>query len=63
MVESTQASGFDKMVRDCKLMTVIMFLPLLNVFELVRFCQSNRTCLLIMMKYVNFLVLFEAWGI
>ena len=44
-------------------MTTIELLPLLNIKELARFCRLNKACSLLMFKYVNFKILFEAWGL
>ena len=41
-------------------MTAIMLLPLLNPRELFRFCYINKVSYELMLKYVNFKVLFEA---
>ena len=43
-------------------MTTIVLLPLLNIKELARFCRLNKDCYQLMLKYVNFEVLFVAWG-
>ena len=43
-------------------MTTIVLLPLLNIKELARFSKVNKACNQLMIKYVNFEVLFEAWG-
>ena len=42
MVEGKQESGFEKMVKNNKLMTVIVLLPYLNATELARFCRFNK---------------------
>ena len=62
MVESNQASGFEIMIKDTKLMTAIMLLPLLNLREMARFCQLNKASYQLMLEYVNFKVLFEVQG-
>ena len=43
-------------------MTTIVLLPLLKIKELARFCGLNKACYQLMFKYVNFEVLFKAWG-
>ena len=43
-------------------MTTIVLLPLLNIKELARFRRLNKACNQLMIKYVIFEVLFEAWG-
>ena len=63
MVESKPISGFDSMVKNQKLMVVIVLFPNLSPRELTRFCQLNKSCSQLLLKYVNFQVLFEAWGI
>ena len=50
---------FEKMVKEHKLMTVIMVLPFFNPFELAKFSQLNKACFQLML-IVNFRVLFEA---
>ena len=40
-----------------------MLLPLLNIKELARFRRLNKACNQLMLKYVNFEVLLEAWGL
>ena len=44
-------------------MTVIVLLPFLKIFELVRFCRLNKACYHMMQAIVNFRVLFETWGL
>ena len=63
MVESKPISGFDSMVKNQKLMVVIVLFPNLSPRELARFCQLNKSCCQLLLKHVNFQVLFEAWGI
>ena len=63
MVESRPVSAFERIVKDNKLMTVIVLLPFLKIFELVRFCRLNKACYQIMIKIVNFKVLFKTQGI
>ena len=63
MVESIKASGFEKIVTENKLMTVIVLLPFLKIRELIRFCRLNKACYKIMTKIVNFQVLFKTQGL
>ena len=63
MVESKPLRGFDSMVKNQKLMVVIVLFPYLSPRELARFCQLNQSCCQLLLKYVNFQVLFEAQGI
>ena len=63
MVERRQGSGFERIVTENKLMTVIVLLPFLKIFELVRFCRLNKACYHMMQAIVNFRVLFETWGL
>ena len=63
MVESKPIRGFDSMVKNQKLMVVIVLFPYLSPRELARFCQLNQSCCQLLLKYVNFQVLFEAQGI
>ena len=63
MVESKPMRGFDSMVKNQKLMVVIVLFPYLSPRELARFCQLNKSCCQLLLKYVNFQVLFEAQGI
>ena len=55
--------GFDSIVKNQKLMVVIVLFPYLRPRELARFCQLNKSCCQLLLKYVNFQVLFEAQGI
>ena len=59
MVES-KARGFELMVKDTKLMTVIILLPFLKISDLVRFCRLNKACYHLMQKKVKYEVLFQA---
>ena len=63
MVESKPIRGFDSMVKNQKLMVVIVLFPYLSPRELARFCQLNQSCCQLLLKYVNFQVLFEAQGV
>ena len=63
MVESKPIRGFESMVKNQKGMVVIILFPYLSPRELARFCQLNKSCCQLLLKYVNFQVLFEAWGI
>ena len=63
MVESRQASSFEKIVKEQKLMTVIILLPYLKISELFRFFRLNKGCYHIMQAIVNFQVLFKTWGL
>ena len=63
MVESKPIRGFDSMVKNQKLMVVIVLFPYLSPRELARFCQLNNSCCQLLLKYANFQVLFEAQGI
>jgi hypothetical protein len=63
MVESRQASWFEKMVKDLKLMTSFELLPLFNPYELLRFARLNKACHHIVHSIVKFQLLFEAQGI
>ncbi len=63
MVENRKTSGFAKIVTELKLMTVIILLPYLGLKELYRFCRFNKSSYKLMLKYVNFKVLFEAQGL
>ena len=63
MVESRRASGFEKIVTEQKLMTVIVLLPFLKIIELVRFCRLNKACYYLMKAIVNFKVLFKSQGL
>ena len=60
MVERRQSSGFEKMVKNNKLMTIIVLLPYLHPRELARFRRLNKSSYQLLLKYVNFKVLFEA---
>jgi hypothetical protein len=60
MVDRKQASGFEKLVTDKKLVTVIVILPFLKISELVKFCRLNKACSHIIQVIVNFQVLFKA---
>ena len=51
------------MVKEQKLMTVIVLLPFFKVSELIRFCQLNKGCYQLMQAVVNYQVLFENWGL
>ena len=44
-------------------MTIIILFPFLKPRELATFCQLNKACLELMLKYVNYQVLVQAWGI
>ena len=59
---SRKISSFVKMIKNQKLMTIIILLPYLNIKELVRFCRLNKASYKLMLK-VNFQVLYGAWGI
>ena len=63
MVESNPIRYFDSMIKNQKLMVVIVLFPYLSPRELARFCQLNKSCCQLLLKYVNFQVLFEAQGI
>ena len=60
MVESRKASYFERMVKEHKLMTAIVFLPYFDPWELTIFSMLNKTSFDIIHKIVNFKVLFEA---
>ncbi len=62
MVES-KARGFESIVIDSKLMTVIVLLPFLKISELVQFCQLNKACCHLMQSIVNYQVLLNAQGL
>ena len=49
-------------MKNKKLMTVIILLPYLSPRELFRFCSLNKACYQLLLSYINFQVLFEAWG-
>ena len=44
-------------------MTVIILFPYLYPFDLVKFSLLSKQCNALLVKYVNFKVLFEAYGI
>ena len=44
-------------------MIVIVLFPYLSPRELARFCQLNKSCCQLLLKYVNFQNLFEAQGV
>ena len=51
------------MVKETKLLTALILLPYLHIRDMARFCQINKTCCQIMLKTVNFKVLFEPWAV
>jgi hypothetical protein len=63
MVENRHLSGFEQMVKNQKLMTVIILFPYFNPKDLATFCQISKACTDIIRNYVNFEVLFKVWGI
>ncbi len=63
MVESKPKSGLESIVKNQKLMTVIVLFPFFKPWELARFCQFNKAYKELLLRHVNFQVLFEAWGI
>ena len=48
------------MVKECQDMTIIMVLPNFNLKELAKFGRLNKACKEIMLKRVNYKVLFQA---
>lgn len=60
MVESKFKRGFEHVVNERKLMTIIILLPNLTPREMARLCQISKACKELMAKYVNFEVLFKA---
>ncbi len=62
MVETRQTSKFENLVKDNKLLVVIVILPFFK-HELVRFCRLNKACYEIIENKVNFEVLLETQGI
>ena len=63
MVESKPIRGFDSIVKNQKEIVVIVLFPYLSPRELARFCQLNKSCCELLLKYVNFQDLFKAQGI
>ena len=63
MVDKKTQSGLRSMVKNQRHMTCMELLPLLNIWEILKFCQLNKASYHLLRKYVNFKVLFEAWGI
>ena len=60
MVDKKTQSGLRSMVKNQRHMTCMELLPLLNIWEILKFCQLNKTCYQLLFNYVNFQVLFEA---
>ena len=63
MVERRKASGFERLVKEHRLMTAMMIFPVLCPWELARFCRLKKASHSIFQKIVNFKALFEAWGL
>ena len=63
MVESKKLSGLGSMVQNQRDITSKELLTFLTICELVKFCQLSRASYQLMLKYVDFQVLFEARGI
>jgi hypothetical protein len=63
MVETRQTSKFENLVKDHKLLVVIVILPFFKLYELFRFCRLNKACYEIIENKVNFEVLLETQGI
>ena len=63
MVDSKLQNGLSSMIKNQRHMTGMELLPLLNIDEILKFSQLNRASYHLLLKYVNFKVLFEAWGI
>jgi len=63
MVETRQTSKFENLVKDRKLLVVIVILPSFKLYELVRFCRLNKACYEIIENKVNYEVLLETQGI
>ena len=63
MNDKKPQSGLGSMVKNQRHMTCMELLPLLNIWEILKFCQLNKASYHLLRKYVNFKVLFEAWGI
>ena len=63
MVENKPLSGLGSIVKNQRHMTGMELLPLLNIWEILKFQQLSKASYQFLLKYVNFKVLFEVWGV